>query len=271
MAIHPTAIVHKGAEIDASATVGPYCVIGPNVKIGPDTTLAAHVVIENHTTIGARNRISPFVSLGGAPQDLKFKGEPARLIIGDDNVFRESFTANIGTEGGHMETRIGNKCLFMALTHVAHDCIVGDRVIMANSVALAGHVTVEDDVRFAGFVGVHQFCRIGKQAFLTAGALASKDIPPYCIAQGEPARLVGLNSIGLRRSGWKADQLRAAREGFRGIFWSEGTRAAALDKVERELAPHSKEVAEIVAFIRGSQRGVAGARRDAAGDDEALG
>src|SRR6187549_1779094 len=154
MAIHPSAIVHKGAEVDPTAEIGPFCVVGPKVKIGAGTRLLSHVVVDHDTTIGARNVIHPFAVLGGAPQDLKFKGEPARLILGDDNVIREGATLNIGTAGGHMETRVGSKCLVMAYAHVAHDCIIGDRVILANSVALAGHVTIADDVRVSGIAGV---------------------------------------------------------------------------------------------------------------------
>ncbi|HSI03120.1 MAG TPA: acyl-[acyl-carrier-protein]--UDP-N-acetylglucosamine O-acyltransferase, partial [Myxococcota bacterium] len=150
MAIHPTAIVHKGAEIDPTAEIGPLCVIGPRVKIGRETKLLSHVSVDNDTTIGAKNVIHPFVALGGPPQDLKFKGEPARVIIGDDNVIREGVTINMGTAGGHMETRIGSRCLLMAYAHVAHDCIIGDNVIMANSATLAGHVTLEDEVRISG-------------------------------------------------------------------------------------------------------------------------
>jgi len=263
MAIHPTAIVHKGAEIDPSVEVGPYCVIGAHVKIGKETQLAAHVVVDGHTTIGSGNRIQPFAVLGGPPQDLKFKGEPSRLIIGDGNVIREYVTCNLGTATGRMETTIGNNCLLMASAHIAHDCIVGNRVIMANSSGLAGHVTLEDDVRLSGLVGIHQFVRIGHAAFVAAGAMVAQDIPPYCIAQGDRATLAGLNVVGLKRSGWTREQLQLVREAFKRIFQSDTTRADGLDYAERELAPKNKEVAEIVAFIRASKRGVASARRGA--------
>jgi UDP-N-acetylglucosamine acyltransferase len=260
MAIHPTAIVHKGAELDPSVEVGPYCVIGPRVKIGRETKLLSHVIVDNDTTIGARNVLHPFASLGGPPQDLKFKGEPARVIVGDDNVIREGVTINMGTAGGHMETRVGNACLLMAYTHIAHDCIVGNRVIMANGAALAGHVTLEDEVRISGIAGIHQFARVGRAAFLAAGAMVAQDIPPWCIAQGDRAEIAGLNVVGLKRGGWSRERLGALRECFKMIFYPEGTRASGIERAERELAPKSQDVAAFVAFIRASKRGVAPAR-----------
>lgn len=260
MPIHPNAVVHKGAEVDTTADIGPFCVVGPRVKIGRETRLVSHVVVDNDTTLGARNVVHPFAVLGGAPQDLKFKGEPARLILGDDNVIREGATLNIGTAGGHMETRVGSKCLMMAYAHVAHDCVVGDRVILANSVALAGHVTIASDVRVSGLAGVHQFARVGRHAFLAAGALCAQDIPPFCIAHGDRAQLVGINVVGLKRAGWTREEIRAVREAFKRLFLSEGTRAGALERVEKELAPASPLVSELVTFIRESERGVASAR-----------
>ncbi len=266
MAVHPTAVVSKGAELDPSAEIGPFCVIGPHVKIGRDTQLHAHVVVDGHTTIGSGNRVHSFAVLGGPPQDLKFKGEASRLVIGDNNVFREYVTCNRGTATGRMETSVGSNCMLMASAHVAHDCIVGDRVLMANSSGLAGHVTLDNDVRLSGLVGIHQFVRVGHAAFVAAGAMVAQDIPPYCIAQGDRATLAGLNVIGLKRSGWTREQLQQVREAFKRIFQSETTRADGLDYVERELAPKNKEVAEIVAFIRASKRGVASARQGADAD-----
>ncbi len=268
MAIHPTAVVHKGAEIDPSAEIGPYCVIGPRVKIGRETKLLSHVVVDNDTTIGARNVLHPFASIGGPPQDLKFKGEPARVIIGDENVIREGVTINMGTAGGHMETRVGSRCLLMAYSHIAHDCIVGDGVIMANTATLAGHVTLENDVRISGIAAIHQFVRIGRAAFLAGGAMVAQDIPPWCIAQGDRAELAGLNVVGLKRSGWSRERLGALRECFKTIFYPEGTRAQGVDRAEAELAPKSADVAEFVAFIRASKRGVASARPVGAGDSD---
>ncbi len=256
MAIHPTAVVHEGAQIDPSAEIGPYCVIGPHVRIGEKTRLIAHVVVDNHTTLGARNVVHPFASIGGAPQDLKFKGEPSRVVIGDDNTIREGVTINIGTQGGHMETRLGNNCLLMAYSHIAHDCTVGNRVILANGVGLAGHVEVHDFVILGGMSGVHQFCTVGRNAFIAGGALVAQNVPPFCIAQGDRAQLVGINVIGLKRAGWTRERINTVRETFKRLFLSDTTRMVALERTERELAPEHPEAAEICKFIRDSKRGV---------------
>jgi UDP-N-acetylglucosamine acyltransferase len=260
MAIHPSAVVAQGAEIDPSADIGPYCVIGPNVKIGAETKLIAHVVVQNDTTLGARNIVHPFAALGGTPQDLKFKGEPSRLVIGDDNVIREGATLHIGTSHGHMETRVGSNCLLMAYSHVAHDCTVGNRVVLAQSVGLAGHVSVGNNVNVGGMAGVHQFCRIGRNAFLAGGAMAAQDVPPFCIAQGDRAQLVGINVVGLKRAGWPREKINAVREAFRRLFLAETTRLMALEETERDLAQAHPEVAEICTFIREAKRGVCQAR-----------
>lgn len=256
MAIHATALIDKHAEIDSSAEIGPYCIVGPHVRIGPQTRLLSHVVIENHTTIGARNQIHPFARLGGPPQDLKFKGEPARLVVGDDNVIREGVTLNIGTQGGHMETKIGNNCLLMAYSHVAHDCIVGNRVILANSVGLAGHVELADSVIMGGISAIHQFCRVGRNAFIAGGAMVAQDIPPFCIAQGDRAQLMGLNITGIKRAGWSREKINLLRDGFKRLFLSNTTRMLALDITEKEFATSCPEVLEICQFIRKAKRGV---------------
>jgi UDP-N-acetylglucosamine acyltransferase len=256
MAIHPTAVVGKGAEIDPSAEIGPYCVIGPRVRIGEKTRLLSHVVVDNDTTLGARNTVHAFASLGGAPQDLKFKGEPARCIIGDDNVIREGVTVNIGTQGGHMETRIGSNCLLMAYSHVAHDCVVGNRVILANGVGLAGHVEVRDFVIVGGTAGIHQFCVIGRNAFIAGAAMVAQNVPPFCIAQGDRAQLVGINVVGLKRAGWSRESINTVREAFKRLFVSDTTRMTALERTEQELAKEHPEVAEMCTFIREAKRGV---------------
>lgn len=270
MAIHPSAIVDKRAEIDSSAEIGAFCIIGPHVSIAAGCVLHAHVVVENHTRIGSGTVVHPFVRLGGTPQDLKFKGEEARLIIGEHNVIREGVTMNIGTAGGHMETRVGSHCLFMAQSHIAHDCRVGDGVIMANGVALAGHVELADNVIVGGLAAVHQFCRIGRRAFIGGGAMVAQDIPPFVIAQGDRAQVAGLNLVGLRRSGFSRDQITQIRLAYRLLFYPETTRQAALAYVESHLAPQSAEVAEMCAFIRASARGVAQGRRSANEGDAAI-
>jgi UDP-N-acetylglucosamine acyltransferase len=262
MAIHPTAIVDRTAELDPSVEVGPYCVIGPDVHIGPNTRLISHVSIANYVTLGAGNTVHPFAALGGPPQDLKFKNEPSRLVVGDNNVIRESVTMNRGTAHGHMESKVGNGCLFMAYAHVAHDCTIGNNVILANCVGLAGHVTLQDNVSVAGLAGVHQFCELGRGAFIGGGAMVAQNVPPFCIAVGDRAELAGLNIIGLRRAGWPREKLHLLRDAFRRIFLSNEPRRVALEKVEGELAPQLAEIAELCAFIRrAGKRGVCSARR----------
>lgn len=257
MAIHPTAVVHKNAEIDSRAEIGPFCVIGPRARVGPETKLISHVVVENSTHIGARNTIHPFARIGGVPQDLKFKGEDSRLVIGDDNVIREGATLNTGTEGGHMETRVGSGCLLMAYSHVAHDCRVGDHVILANCVGLAGHVDLGDHVTMGGMAGIHQFCKAGRHAFIAGGAMVSQNIPPFCLAQGDRAQLVGVNVVGLRRAGWPREKIQSIREAFKGLFHATTARLVALERIERKLSKDHSEVQEMCAFIRSSEdRGI---------------
>ena len=260
MTIHESAIIHDGAEIDPSVQIGPFCVVGPNVKIAAGTELKSHVIIDNHTSIGENNTIHPYAVLGGNPQDLKFSGEPTRLIIGDNNVIREGATMNIGTIKDKKETRVGNHCLFMAYSHVAHDCVVGDHVILANSVGLAGHVALGDHVIAGGLAGVHQFGSIGRHAFLAGGAMATLDVPPFCIAQGDRAKLVGINVLGLKRAGWDREQIRAVREAFKQLFSAATAHLGALEKVEKSLAKEHPEVDELVKFIRASKRGICAAR-----------
>lgn len=265
--IHSTAVVDTKAELSDDVEVGPFCVIGPHVEIGAGSVLKSHVVVENHTTIGKNATIFPFASIGSVPQDLKFRGEPSRLIIGDNNTIRESVTMNLGTELGEMETRVGSDCLFMAYSHVAHDCVVGDGVILANGVALAGHVAIQDRVTLGGLVAVHQFCRIGRYAFLGGGAMVAQDVPPFCLVQGDRAQLVGVNAVGLKRAGFDRNAIRVLRTAFKRLFLSQETRMVALERVEKELAGESELVAEVCAFIRGSERGIAAPRQSAPTSD----
>jgi UDP-N-acetylglucosamine acyltransferase len=219
----------------------------------------AQVVVDNDTHLGARNVIFPFASVGSIPQDLKFKGEAARLVIGDDNVIREGATLNIGTEAT-METRIGNHCLLMAYSHVAHDCVLGDHVILTNSVGLAGHVHVGSWVTFGGLSAVHQFCRLGDHAFVAGGGMVTQDVPPFCIAQGDRAQLVGINIVGLKRRGWSRERIHAVRAAFKHLFESGAARGVALDQVERERAPGNDDVRLMTDFVRQSTRGVCSPR-----------
>lgn len=255
MAIHPTALVAPGAQLDSSVEVGPYAVIGPKVKIGAHTRIGPHAVIENDTTLGARNRVSQFASVGSVPQDLKYAGEDTRLVIGDGNTIREFTTLNIGTAGGGGVTRIGNDNLFMTSSHVAHDCVVGSGCVIANCVALAGHVEVGDHVTLGGLSAVHQFSRIGDFAFIAGGAMVVMDVPPYCTAQGDRAELVGLNTVGLSRHGYQEAQIARIKEAYKLVFRSKLPINEAVARLERENVGHP-EISRFVAFLTSSKRGL---------------
>lgn len=254
-------MIDRTAELDSSVEIAPGVVIGPNVRVGPGTTIGAHTVIERNATIGARNRIFPLASIGAAPQDLKYKGEPSVVEIGDDNQIREFCTIHRGTAGGGMVTRIGNHVLVMNYVHIAHDCIVGDYCILANSTQLAGHIVLEDHVRAMGEVGVHQFTRIGAYAMLAAAAQVEKDVPPYTIAAGDRAHLVGVHEIGLQRWGFKPETIAMIKSAVRTLFFSKLPRPEA---VQRVLAQHQRvpEIERLVSFIRNSERGVIGRKRE---------
>ena len=261
MSVHATALVTDGAQVHPDADIGPLCVIGPNVSIGKGTRLVSHVSVQGHTTLGEGNTIHPFAVLGGTPQDLKYEGEDSKLVIGDHNQIREGATLNIGTKAGNGETRVGDHCLMMAYSHVAHDCILGSRVILANSVGLAGHVQLGDHVIVGGLAGIHQFCRVGRHSFIAAGAMVAQDVVPFAIVQGDRAQHVGINSVGLRRAGWKQPQIAAVRMAFKRIFHPENARLVALEQAENTLAQESPEVAEMCEFIRNATRGVCRARQ----------
>jgi UDP-N-acetylglucosamine acyltransferase len=218
MAIHPTAVVAPGAEIDASCEVGPYAVIGPQVRLWARNVVGAHAVLDGDTTFGEGNRIFPHACIGQIPQDLKYRGEKTKIVIGERNQFREFCTVHLGTAGGGGVTRIGSGCLFMANSHVAHDCQVGDGCILANSVALAGHVTLEDHVILGGLSGVHQFTRIGRLVFAAGGSLIVQDVAPYCMVQGDRAQLAGLNVTGLQRAGFVEEELARIKEAYKIVF-----------------------------------------------------
>lgn len=256
MRIHPTAIVHPEAQLDVTVEVGPYAVVGPRVKVGPRTIIGPHAVVEGDTTIGADNRIFQFTSVGAIPQDLKYAGEPTRLVIGDRNQVREFTTIHLGTAQGGGVTRIGSGCLLMANSHVAHDCIVGDDVILANSSALAGHVTVEDHVTCGGLSGVHQFTRLGRHAFISGGAMVTMDIPPYCTAQGDRAELAGLNTVGLTRGGFSTEAVARIKAAYKLLFRSGLGLREALARVVAEFGGNP-EIDHLVRFIEGSERGIA--------------
>jgi UDP-N-acetylglucosamine acyltransferase len=251
--IDPRAIVSPQAQLAADVTIGPFTIIGPDVEIGPGTVVGPHVVIYGPTRIGAGNRIFQFASIGDAPQDKKYKGEPTRLEIGDRNVFRESCTVNRGTSHDKGVTRIGNDNLFMAYSHVAHDCTVGNYTVFANCAALAGHVEIGDWVIIGGLSAIHQFCKIGAHAFLAGGAIVTQDVPPYVMVAGNPAEPHAVNSEGLKRRGFDEDQIRNVRKAYRILYRSDLRLAEALERLQPLAVVHS-EIRALVEFIGTSTR-----------------
>jgi UDP-N-acetylglucosamine acyltransferase len=254
-------VIDPSAELDSTVEVGPGAVIGPKVRVGAETVIDAHALIESNTIIGRRNRFFPFAAIGLATPDLKFRGEPSTLEIGNDNVFREFTSIHRGTEAGGMVTRIANHTLVMPYVHVAHDCQIGDHCILTNSTQLSGHCVIEEWVNMAGMCGVHQFCRVGAHAFLAAGAKAAQDVPPYTMVAGDRARLVGINEIGLQRRGFPAETIAALKAAIRTLFYSKLLREDAIAQV---LKQHGgvPEVRRLVDFIAASERGVVGRERE---------
>ena len=251
--IDPRAVVSPQAELAADVEVGPFSVIGPQVRIGARTRIGPHVVINGRTSIGADNHIFQFASLGDAPQDKKYKGEPTRLEIGDRNVFRESATANRGTTHDLGVTRVGDDNLFMAYTHIAHDCQVGSRIVMANGATLGGHVQLGDWVIMGGYAGVHQFCKVGAHAFLANNTAVTRDVPPYIMAIGQPATPHSVNSEGLKRRGFDAAQIRNIRAAYRTLYRSDLPLAEAIARLTAMAQNHS-EIRAFVDFIAASTR-----------------
>jgi UDP-N-acetylglucosamine acyltransferase len=255
MAIHPTAVIEDGARIDASCEVGAYAVIGAEVTLGPGNTVGAHAVITGRTTLGQGNRVFPHAVLGGLPQDLKYRGEPTTLEIGDRNTFREFTTVSLGTAGGGGVTRIGAGGLFMANSHVGHDCQIGDGAIIANSVAFAGHVTVEDHVHVGGISGIHQFCRIGRFAFVGGMTGVAMDVAPFCMVSGARAELAGINAIGMQRAGMTDDQIGRVKQAYKIVFRSNLGLQEAIAELGEELSGYP-EIDHFIEFLKGSQRGI---------------
>jgi len=253
--IHPTAIIHKKAELDSSVSVGPYCTIGEHVRIGKNTTLRSHIVMDGWTTIGEENTIYPFASIGLEPQDLKFKGEETRLLVGDHNMIREYVTLHRGTDSGGGTTRIGNHNVLMAYVHVAHDCILGDRVIMSNAATLAGSITVGDDAIIGGLSGVHQFVRIGSYSMVGGCSAVAQDVPPYVRVAGNHAKLYGINSIGLKRHGFSPEQIQILKSLYKLLFRSGLTLKDAIQQ-SREKWPDLPEAEVFLAFVENSERGI---------------
>jgi UDP-N-acetylglucosamine acyltransferase len=255
MAVHETAQIHPDAEL-GDVAIGPFAVIGAGVQLADGVVVGPHAVIEGPCTVGARTHIHAHAVLGGRPQDRKHDPEaPTRLEIGADNVFREFTTAHRGSSAATGLTKIGNDNYFMCNSHVAHDCLVGSGTMFANSVAIGGHVQVGDHAVLGGLAAVHQHARIGRLAMIGGGAMCAQDVPPFTIAQGDRARLHGLNIIGLRRQGLDLDTLTALKEAFRTLFVSELPRRTAMGRTDESLG-HVAEVAELLIFLRSSQRGV---------------
>jgi len=251
--IDARAVISPQAELAPDVSVGPFSVIGAQVRIGPRSVIGPHAVISGPTTLGADNRVFQFASIGDAPQDKKYRGEPTLLEIGDRNVFRECCTINRGTAGDKGVTRIGDDNLFMAYSHVAHDCVIGANTVFANCASLGGHVEIGDWVILGGLTAVHQFTKIGAHAFLGGGSILSRDVPPYVMVAGNPAVPHSINSEGLKRRGFTEEQVRNVREAYRILYRSELRLAEALTQLE-PLAAANPEVRAFVDFIHGSTR-----------------
>lgn len=255
MDIHPTAIIDKTVELGENVKVGAYAIIKGEVRIGDNTKIGEHAYIQGITEIGKNNKIYPFASIGSDPQDLKYNGEPTKLIIGDNNIFREFVTINRGTVGGKGITKIGNNNLFMAYSHVAHDCEVKNYVILANNATLAGHITVENYAIIGGLSAVHQFCKIGEYAMIAGKTGVAKDIPPFMLASGQRAKLYGPNLIGLRRHGFSEERIKIIRKVYNLLFKRKEGFRETCEMLEKKYSDND-DVMKILNFIKNSERGV---------------
>lgn len=255
MKIHETAIVHPKAELAGDVEIGPYSIIRENVKIGKKTVVGPHVVIEGWTEIGEENKIFQFASVGAINQDLKYKGEKTYLKIGNRNTIREYVTLNIGTEGGGGITQIGDNNLLMVGAHIAHDCILGSNIIVANLGTLAGHIIIEDGAIVGGVVAIHQFCRVGRMAIIGGCSKVVQDIPPYMMADGHPAEVRGINLVGLKRKNLSSEAIHTIKEAHRILYRSELNTSQAVERLKSEFG-ESEEVQHIIKFIDNSSRGI---------------
>ncbi len=254
MSIHPSSVVAPGARVPESCPVGPFCTIGPHVELGEECTLISHVVLDGHTRIGARNIFYPFCSVGVAPQDLKYKGEPTAVEIGDGNTIRECVTVSRGTVGGGGVTRIGSDCLLMAYAHIGHDSLIGSHCILANSATLAGHVVIEDYATLGAFCPVHQHCTVGQYAFVGGGTIVTQDVLPFSLTSARREnKAFGINRIGLERRGFSRQRLDRLQKAFRLLVASKLNTTQALEQLR---AMEGDDVATLVAFVERSRRGV---------------
>ncbi len=259
MSIHASAVIADGAVIPESCTIGPFCTVGPDVTLGEDCTLISHVVLDGHTQLGARNTIYPFTSIGIAPQDLKYRGEPTETIVGEDNTIRECVTVSRGTTKGGGLTRIGSNCLIMAYAHVGHDSQVGSHCILANAATLAGHVTIGDYATVGAFSPVHQFCTVGDHAYIGGGTIVTQDVLPYSLTSARREnKAFGINKVGLSRRGFSEERLKLLQKAYRLLLAAKLNTSAAIEKM-KELkgdAEAMHDIANLIAFIERSQRGV---------------
>jgi UDP-N-acetylglucosamine acyltransferase len=253
--IHPTAIVHPGARLGEGVQIGPYCVVGEHVEVGAGTRVGAHVILTGHTRIGRDNRIFPGACIGEEPQDKKYGGEPTRVQIGDRNTIREFCTINAGTVQEHEVTRVGDDNWIMAYAHIAHDNIIGNRTVIANSVQLAGHVAIEDWVILGGGTLVHQFCRVGAHAFTAGGSVVLRDVPPYVMAGGNSAQPHGINSEGLKRRGFSPESIERIRRAYKTLYRS-GLSFEEAKQALAEAAANAPELQVLTAFLASSSRGI---------------
>ncbi|HYP09066.1 MAG TPA: acyl-ACP--UDP-N-acetylglucosamine O-acyltransferase [Bryobacteraceae bacterium] len=255
MPIHPTAIVDPGAAIDGSADIGPYCIIGASVTVGAGTRLMSHVVMEGRATVGSDNTFFPFSTVGVAPQDLKYSGEPSETVIGDRNSIREFVAIHRGTRGGGMVTRIGSDNLLQAYSHVAHDCVVGSHVMLGHSVTLAGHVTIQDWAWVGAFSGVHQFCRVGRHSMIGGYSVITQDVLPYATTvSARENKIFGANRTGLERRGFEAQAIESLQKALRLLSGGKLNTSQAVERIRQEL-PATAELEELLEFIATSQRG----------------
>ncbi|TAK98059.1 MAG: acyl-ACP--UDP-N-acetylglucosamine O-acyltransferase [Verrucomicrobia bacterium] len=252
--IHPSAVIHPGARLGQDCEVGPFCVIGEHVELGHGCQLHSHVVLDGHTRIGKRNEFFPFAVIGKKTQDLKYKGGTTRVEIGDENVFRESATVHCATDDGDA-TVIGSNNLFLTHAHVAHDCVLGNHIILSGFAGLAGHVIVEDYAILSGYAAVHQFCRIGRMSMVGGCSKVAQDIPPFMMADGNPAETRTINKVGLERRGVSEESISTLRLAYKILFREGLTVSNALVKIEKEL-PTSAEMQHLVQFVRASERGI---------------
>ena len=253
--IHPSAVVSSRARIGRDCQVGPFSIVGDEVELGDGVRLESHCVVDGRTTIGAGTHVFPFVSIGLAPQDLKYQGEPSETRVGKRNHIREFVTIHRGSAGGGMLTQTGDDCLIMAQAHIAHDCKLGDGVIMANAATLAGHVTIEDRANVGAYSGVHQFCRVGREAYIGGYSVVVKDALPFALTVGNHARCFGLNTTGMKRRGYSREVIKSLHHAFRLLLSSRLNTSQAVVQIKK-LIPDCPEVMELVRFIETSERGV---------------